>query len=125
MIRTFQAKIPASSWVLIAVITWMAGYAAWYRHALLLLIALVLLIVVIERVLHTEYIVSSDTLIVRNGRFTRIIEIKLADIESVEEISRMNIGGKPLVKYLIINHQNKITVVNPRDKEAFLKSLSR
>ncbi len=125
MFRTFQAKIPVSSWVLIVAITWMAGYAAWYRYAVLLLVALVLLIMVIERILHTEYILTADTLIVKNGRFARKQEIKLTDIESVEEICRMRIGGTPLISYLIINHSGNITAINPRDKEAFLKSLSR
>ena len=43
MLRTFHAKVPATTWIFLAALFFLAGYSAWFKQPVILLVALLLL----------------------------------------------------------------------------------
>ena len=124
MTRSFRAKIPVSSWLLLAVLVFVTGYTAWRKEAVLLVMALFIITILIERIIHTEYILDNERLTIRKGRFSRPQTVMLTDIMSIEEGCGMRIGGKPLSTFLvIILQEGGEVIVSPKDQDKFIEQI--
>ena len=111
MLRTFHAKVPATTWIFLAALFFLAGYSAWFKQPVILLVALLLLVVIIERVIHTEYVIGNGKLLIRKGRFSKEKTILIADITS-------------LFSYLVINcKEGRPIAVIPKDETGFSQQI--
>ena len=60
----------------------------WMQHAVMAVLFMLLLVIAIERLIHTTYtLTTDDKLLLFYGRFSRSEEISLKDIISVERAS--------------------------------------
>lgn len=80
-----------------------------------------LLIIVSERALHTEYIIGDGRLVIDKGRLSKPKEIMLDDIESCRPMA--TVFG--LVSFLLITYGkgNKMVSVHPANPQSFIRSL--
>lgn len=127
MNRVFQAKISTGSYLLLTLLLWVAIYSMWHVSGVLLCLSLLLLVVLIERMIHTTYTVTTDgMLVVCNGRFSKSQKVSLSDIEKIERVSGMRIGGKSVSSCLLLTCKNgKRLQLIPRNEEDFVKCISK
>lgn len=127
MNRVFQAKINIGNYILLILLLLVAIHSMWYVNGILLCLSLLLLVVIIERMIHTTYTITTDgILIINNGRFSRRKEVPLSDINSIERIRGMRIGGKTISTSLLITCKNgKIFQVSPRNEDDFVKCVQK
>lgn len=94
MNRIFHARIAAGQYLFVALAGAIAVYGLWEKQILIAVLFMLLLVVSIEKLIHTTYTVTADNkLLLFFGRFSRGKEILLKDITSVERTSSMQIGG--------------------------------
>lgn len=127
MNRVFQAKINIGNYILLIILLLVAIHSMWCVNGILLCLSLLLLVVIIERMIHTTYTITTDgMLIINNGRFSRRKEVPLSDINSIERIRGMRIGGKTISTSLLITCKNgKIFQVSPRNEDDFVKCVQK
>ena len=98
----------------------------WMKHAVMAIIFMLLLIIAIERLIHTTYTLTADgRLILYFGRFTRSKEVLLKDIISVERTSSMKIGRFAVMRYVLVRYgtEGKCAVLLPVKEDMFIKML--
>ena len=93
MNRIFHARIAIGQYLFLVLTTIIVIYAMWMQHAVMAILFMLLLVIAIERLIHTTYtLTADDRLLLFYGRFSRSEEISLKDIISVERASSMKIG---------------------------------
>ncbi|MDR0940191.1 MAG: PH domain-containing protein [Mediterranea sp.] len=127
MNRIFHARIAWYQYFLLAILTANVVVAFWVKAALVGLLLALLLLVVIERVVHTVYTITSEgTLVVDVGRFARKRVIPIADITAIERYRSMKFGSFSVTNYLLIHYAgNKFVSVMPVKEEEFLEALRK
>ncbi|MCD8235687.1 MAG: PH domain-containing protein [Prevotellaceae bacterium] len=127
MNRVFQAKINIGNYILLTLLLLVAIHSMWHVNGILLCLSLLLLVVIIERMIHTTYTITTDgTLIISNGRFSKRKVVSLSDIDSIERIRGMRIGGKAISTSLLITCKNgKLFQVNPGNEDDFVKCVQK
>lgn len=122
--RTYRVRVQVGNWMLIAVLSALTIYLFWEGNGLLIAGALLLLLVIIERTIHTEYQLSKESLTVNHGKLSKRQVIPMNSIKRIERIRRIRIGKKALITYLLIVYgEDKTVAVMPKDEEAFIKQL--
>jgi len=122
--RTYQARILVGNWILIVALLASVLYFFWLTNGLLIALSLVILMVVIERTIHTEYRLSSQSLLIHRGRLSADLIIPMTDILRVERIRRFRIGRRAWLTYLVIVYENEKTVaIMPRHEDDFISQL--
>ena len=102
MNRIFHARIAAGQYLFVALAGAIAVYGLWEKQILIAVLFMLLLVVSIEKLIHTTYTVTADNkLLLFFGRFSRGKEILLKDITSVERTSSMQIGGFAVMRYVL------------------------
>ena len=87
---------------------------------------MLLLVIAIERLIHTTYtLTADDRLLLFYGRFSRSEEISLKDIISVERASSMKIGRFAVMRYVLVKYgtKGKCAVLLPVKEDMFIKPL--
>ena len=126
MSRSFRGKTPMTSWVLVGVLAFVAGYSAWERSGILLAVSLLVLVVVIDRIIHTEYTLTGGELQIRRGRFSRVQTVRLTEIQKIDEVSGTRIGGKALTTFLMLTLEGgREVIVSPRDVTSFIEHIQK
>jgi len=128
MNRTFQAKSGFYAWLLVALTAIVAFLSLWYKNPFVALIALVLLGIIVERIIHTVYTLTEDGfLIIHKGRFVKEQRIALKAISSVEGCRSFNIGRYHLLEYLLIHYgdNNETVSLMPLQSDEFMKYLEK
>lgn len=134
MNRQFQAKISIGSYVLLAALLSVAVYFMWQTSELVrtmsgivLAIALLMMVVVIERMIHTTYTITADKrLVIHKGRFCKDMVIPLDAIDRIDRINRLRIAGKPLRTSLVIVTKDQTEHhINPTNEEDFIVCITR
>lgn len=125
MNRIFHARIAIGQYLFILLVAVMAVYGLWEKHILPAAIFMLLLIVSIERLIHTTYTVTPDgRLLLYFGRFSRSKEIGLKDITAVERASSMRIGRWSVMRYILIRYgDGKCLALLPVKEEEFIRLL--
>ncbi len=127
MDRIFHARIPLYMYFYIALVSAMALFFLWNKMVICGLAMLLLLIVGIERIIHTTYTITSDGLLVISyGRFQRKLEIPLQSVVRVEKLRCFRVGRSCLVEYLLVvyNKEKHVTVM-PVKEDEFLETLQK
>lgn len=125
MDRTFHRRFTLTSKCFITVVTLLSGYFFWELKPVIGLLLILVVVVMLERVLHTTYTIHAgndgrQVLTVYRGRFACQTEIPLDSITSVSE-RRTELGMSRMV--LIEYDNGKAAGMQPENQEMFLKEL--
>lgn len=127
MDRIFHARIHFLMYVFLFLLTGGVFLSFIYHLGLCIALTLLLLVVVVERIIHTTYTLTAQgMLVVSHGRFSRATVVDLRQVRRVERCRRMRIGGHSLFAYLLVVYADERTVaVMPVDEEGFVRELSK
>lgn len=124
MDRLFHQRFTLAFKCGITILTLLAGYLLWMHSAssaLLGFVVVIILVVIIERVIHTVYIfTSSGNLVIKRGLLARKIEIP------VNEIIKVTVVNTPMgfSHYILLEYGAEHFVsVQPDNYEAFIEEL--
>lgn len=118
--------------MLLAALLSVAVYLIWETASLtkqgsgiLIAVDLLLMVIIVERIIHTTYTVTHDNkLVIHKGRFSKDIILPLDNIDRVDRINSMRIGGKALRSTLAIVMSDKSEhYIYPRNEEEFVQYL--
>lgn len=122
--RTYHARVQVGNWVLIAILSALTIYLIWDGNGLLIAGSLLLLLLIIERTIHTEYQLSEESLTLNNGKLSKRLVVPMNSIKRIERIRRIRIGKNALITYLLIVYgENRTVAVMPKEEEAFIKQI--
>ena len=127
MNRVFHARILPGHYLALGVFAYLLIHAFWVHSALLALLCMVVLVLVVERVVHTQYTVTADgKLQVDRGRFSKLKEIAPADILRVEQ-AKAPLLGRLLVSHCVLVHckDGKTLTLVPVKEEEFVRVLRK
>lgn len=126
MNRTFHARIAGYHYLALVLLALSALSAIWNREGVLMLIWMFLLVVVIERIIHTRYTITPENqLLLFFGRFARKRSVPLAAITAVSIRHSARLGRYSLRRYLFIEYGNGAYVaLLPRQEQAFMELLA-
>lgn len=125
MNRIFHARIAAGQYLFIILAGAIAVYGLWEKNILIAILFMLLLVVSIEKLIHTTYTITPDNrLLLFFGRFSRGKEIELKDITAVERASSMQIGNFAIMRYVLIKYgEGKCVALLPVKEEEFIRLL--
>lgn len=125
MNRVFHARIAVGQYLFIFLAGAIAAYGLWEKHILIAILFMLLLVVSIEKLIHTTYTVTSDgKLRLFFGRFSRSKEIPLKDVTSVERTSSMRIGRFAIMQYVLVKYgADKYVALLPVKEEELIRLL--
>ena len=122
MDRTFQHRFTIGAKSGIIILSLLAFYLFWEKGIIPALIVVVMLVAVIERVLHSCYIVRDHDLVIHRGRFLHDITVPLRAIRSIRSMTTT--WG--LVHFLLIEYGNgQLVSVEACDEHSFLGYLRK
>lgn len=121
MDRTFQHRFSLGAVCGVILFAGVSFWLFWERWVVAGIVTALVCVVLIERVLHSEYVFRDDQLIICHGRFARKKVVPLADI----------VGYKPmtatfgLTRFLILGLRgDQFVLVQPANESSFLKCLA-
>lgn len=90
-------------------------------------LTLLLLVLVVERIIHTTYTLTADgRMVVSHGRFSRTKVVDLRHVRRVERCRRLRVGGHSLFACLmVVCDDERCVAVMPVDEEEFVRELSK
>lgn len=127
MERIFHTNIGFTEYLYITLTSGCLFASLWIKQICGIIIFAILLIKVVEKLLHTEYVITDEgDLIVNNGRFTDKKVIPLQTITRIERRHSVKIFGKCLVNYLVIHHGYcKQISVKPIKEDEFVAKIDK
>ena len=125
MNRIFHARVPWYTLFFLILLAGITIWAYWERLGLLAATALLLMVILIERTIHTTYTITTDGLLrIHRGRFAKDMIIRLAEIHRIEYIHSARIGSIYMKRYLLIHYgDNKTLSLIPSHEEEFVKCI--
>lgn len=123
MTRSFHHRTTVGAVCGILLFLLLALYAFWIKNAVVGLIMAFLLIVLVERTLHSEYIISDGKLIINNGKLARAKTINIQEIHDCKPMT--SVFG--LVRYLFLTYgaSDRMISVQPQNEAAFITTLQK
>lgn len=128
MNRIFHARIAVGQYLFLIMIAALAVFGLWEKHIFVAVIAMLWLVISIERLIHTTYTITPDgKLVLFFGRFSRGKEILLKDITSVERASSMQIGRFAVMRYVLVKYgaRGKCEALLPVKEEEFILLINK
>lgn len=120
MTRTFHHRFTLGARCGVILCTLLALYLFWTQSALMGILVVLVDVLIIERVLHSEYVIDDRRLIIRRGRFARTVTIPLDAIHSCRPVP--SLFG--LVRYLLIEYgAARVQAVEPAEEASFIRCL--
>ncbi len=125
MNRIFHVKIAQGAYIFLVLCTALMVIAFWYQEAIVGMVMALLLIVNIERIIHSTYTLTADgKVVVYYGRFYKGKTIPLTDITDVELKRSSGFGGIMPSKYVLVHYENKnLLSLIPVKPEEFINAL--
>lgn len=121
MDRTFQHRFSVGAICGIILFAGVSFWLFWEKWVVLGALMALGCVVLIERMLHSEYVFRDDRLIISHGRFARKSVVPLTDI----------VGYKPMTatfglsRFLILGLRgDQFILVQPANEQSFLKCLA-
>lgn len=103
MNKIFHVRIKWYQYLFIILLGGLAFFLLWDKQAVPAALCMVMLALLIERLIHTTYTVTTDgRLIIYSGRFSGSKTIRITDIASVERRKSVKIAGFSLLRYVLI-----------------------
>ena len=124
MNRIFHVKIALGAYIFLVLCTVLMVIAFWHQEAIVGMIMALLLIVNIERIIHSTYTLTADgKVVVYYGRFYKGKTIPLTDITDVELKRSSGFGGIMPSQYVLIHYENKLLSLVPVKPKEFINAL--
>ena len=126
MIRTFQPRLSRAI-LLFSLLpcTIVTVYGFWMKLPILGFVFLLLMILNVERLIHSVYTLTDDGwLLVSHGRFARIKKVAISEIDKIEIFRPSfpaNLWHKDWVGLTL--HDGKLLVLEPSPAEPFCRAL--
>lgn len=122
MNRIFHYKVSFSDVCAVLLLAALTFYFFWIRSVAVALPVAAVWILVIERILHTQYTFTPGSLIVYSGRFSQRRTVDYALITRYKEMS--NCFG--LVRYILIEYgSGKTQSVKPQNMASFMAEMNK
>ena len=126
MNRIFHARIAIGQYLFLFLVAGMTVWALWDKHIVLALIMAAILIVGIEKLIHTTYTVTSDgNLVLYYGRFMAGKTISLQEVTGVESVCQIRLFGVGLMRCVLVHHGNKTEALMPVKEEEFIEVINK
>lgn len=128
MIRTFQTKINrVTLFFCLLPATVLAVYFFWVKLPLAALLAMLFLVVLTERLIHTSYVFTDDGFLwIDKGRFSRKTRLELAAIDRAEVVQSSSVS---LLKHreavMLTMRDGSIRFLTPFPAEEFCQYFNR
>lgn len=127
MDRTFHQRVSPASACGILAFALLALYMFWTKNALVGCLLAAVVVLMIERVVHTTYVFrrndgEEEMLYIDNGRFSKTRQIRVNDIVSCRKMST----GFGLSQYVLLQCGHKRLVsVQPDNADAFIDEIRK
>lgn len=123
MARSFHHRVTIGAVCGIFLFLLLAIYAFWIKNVVLGLLMTFILIVLTERTLHSEYVISGGKLIVCKGKLSRNKVISIGQINSCRPMT--SVFG--LVRYLLVTYGSANTMISlqPVNETSFIAVLKK
>lgn len=122
MVRTFHHRFTLGARCGILLCAACALYLFWVKAVVAALLLTIVVVVLTERVLHSEYVVGEGVLRICRGRFSKERTIRLEDI--VECTARRGAFG--LSHFLVLEmKEGRLILVEPENEDAFIKAIKQ
>ena len=126
MNRIFHARITLGQYLFLLLVSGMAFWALWDKHIILALVMVIILLLSIEKLIHTTYTITSDGLLVLYyGRFMRGKTIPLVEVTGVEQAHSMSLFGFKLMRCVLVHHAGKTEALMPLKESEFLNVINK
>lgn len=123
MNRQFRATTPIRNYVLLAVLLSVAIYTLWQGLSrpltgLAVGILLLFMLVIVERMIHTCYTITTDgKLIIDKGRLAKIVVLHLKDIKKIDKIRNSTL--------VVVTFDGKEYYIRPQNEEEFIRCIKK
>lgn len=126
MNRIFHARVPWYTLFFLFLLLVITVWSYWERLGLVTMCSLLLMVILIERTIHTTYTVTTDgLLVIHRGRFSKELTIPISDIHRIEQLHSVRFGKISLKRYLLIHYGgNKFVSLIPDNEEELMKLLT-
>jgi len=126
MNRIFHARIAIGQYLFLLLVTGVAIWALWDKHIVLAVLMVILLVLGIEKLIHTTYTLTSDGhLVLYYGRFMKGKTISLQEITEVERVCQMRLFGVGLMRCVLVHHGNKTEALMPVKEKEFIDEINK
>ena len=123
MTRSFHHRTTLGAICGIVLFLLLAVYAFWIKNVIVGLLMAFLLIIFMERTLHSQYVISDGKLIIDNGKLSKTKVIMIGQINSCRPMT--SVFG--IVRYLLITYgaNDAMVSVQPVNEAAFVAALKK
>ncbi len=123
MTRSFHHRTTLGAVCGIVLFLLLAVYAFWIKNVIVGLLMAFLLVILTERTLHSQYVISDGKLIIDNGKLSKTKVIMISQINSCRPMT--SVFG--LVRYLLITYgaNDAMVSVQPVNETAFVAALKK
>lgn len=124
--RTFRYRVSWPNWAAMMLTACAAMTFFWHRSAACAMVGLALMVagvLMVERMVHTSYMFTSDgLLVIDRGRFSRTLRIPVSEI-----LDARVVRGRLLpVKYVLIEYgAGRFASAQPVGEESFISEIRR
>lgn len=124
MNRIFHSRISWHNYLYLTILGFTAFALLWEKHIIVATVIVIFLIILIERVIHTTYIITTNKqLTLSFGRFSKLRTIPISSITEIEKIETLKIGSFHLTSYLLIHYENGHVALTPVKEREFVMYL--
>lgn len=131
MNRTFQTKVGYWYWSIITFTSAILFYLFWQHFIIAALLTMLLVVLQIEMLIHTQYILTSDNiLLIESGRFVPNIKIPINHIKSIRNVCSIApfqaaLDSSRLELVYETNGKERTTQISPKNTNDFIRCLQR
>jgi len=126
MNRIFQARITLGQYLFLFLVSAMTIWALWDKHIILALLLVVILLVSIEKLIHTTYTLTPDgNLVLYYGRFMSGKTIPLKEVTGVERAYSIRMFGFGMMRCVWVHHGKKTEALMPVKEADFLDAIAK
>lgn len=126
MNRIFHARIAIGQYLFLLLVSGVVIWALWDKQIVLAVLMVILLVLGIEKLIHTTYTLTSDgNLVLYYGRFMKGKTISLQEITEVERVCQMRLFGVGLMRCVLVHHGNKTEALMPVKEKEFIDEINK
>ena len=126
MNRIFHARIAIGQYLFLLLVTGVTIWALWDKQIGLAIMMVILLVLGIEKLIHTTYTLTSDGhLVLYYGRFMKGKIISLQEVTGVERVYQLRLFGFGLMRCVLVHHGSKTEALMPVKEEEFIDVINK